>query len=84
MSDSPVRDRLDEKHEHVHERRIEAVKRWVEYIQSEPVDVWGSQQNAVVNGQLEAAQDVGVSAAHQQHVEDVAADILSDHDDESA
>ena len=36
MADSNVRDQLDEKHERDRERRIEAVKRWVEYIKSEP------------------------------------------------
>ena len=81
MNDSNVREQLGEKHERVREQRIEGVKRWVEYIQSEPVDVWGPQQNAIVNSQLEAAQEAGVSAAHQQHVEDVAADILAEQDD---
>ncbi|MUV59446.1 hypothetical protein [Halobacterium sp. CBA1126] len=81
MTDTDERKHLDENRERVRERRIEAVKRWVEYIQSEPVDVWGPQQNAVVNGQLEAAQEAGVSAAHQQHVEDVAAAILAEQDD---
>ncbi|MGB9964075.1 hypothetical protein [Halobacterium hubeiense] len=81
MTDTDERKHLDENRERVRERRIEAVKRWVEYIQSEPVDVWGPQQNAVVNGQLEAAQAAGVSAAHQQHVEDVAAAILAEQDD---
>ncbi|GAA0280394.1 hypothetical protein [Halobacterium noricense] len=81
MTDTDERKQLDEKHERVRERRIEGVKRWVEYIKSEPVDVWGPQQNAVVNSQLEAAQEAAVSVAHQQHVADVAADILAEQDD---
>lgn len=76
MSDSNVRDRLDEKHEHDSERRVEGIKRWVEYIRSEPPEQWGPQQNAIVDGQLEAAQSVGASAAHRRHVSDVASDIL--------
>jgi hypothetical protein len=36
----------------------------------------GPQQNAVLNGQLEAAQNVGTTAAHQQRVEDIAEDII--------
>ena len=35
--------------------RIEAIKRWVEYIQTEPPEVWGPQQNVIVNAQAEAA-----------------------------
>ena len=81
MSDSKAPDHLDETRERNRERRIEAIKRWVEYIESEPPEVWGPQQNAVVNDQVDAAQHVGTSAAHQLHVEDVAAAILEDSDE---
>lgn len=80
MSDSNVREHLDAKHEHDREQRIEAIKRWVEYIKSEPPETWGPQQNAVVDGQLEAAQSVGASAAHRKHVRDVAAEIIEERD----
>jgi hypothetical protein len=76
MSDSNARERLDAKHERNREQRIEGIKRWIEYIEAEPPETWGPQQNAVVNDQLDAAQSVQTSAAHQQHVEDVAAEIL--------
>lgn len=75
MSDSTDPD-LDAKHERNRERRIEAVERWVEYIKSGPVEVWGPQQNAIVEAQLEAARRVGLSAEHQEHVESVAEEIL--------
>ncbi|GAA0290878.1 hypothetical protein [Halarchaeum salinum] len=84
MSDSNVREALNEKHERNREQRIKAVKRWVAYIKSEPPEVWGPQQNAVVDDQLEAAQHVGTSAQHQQHVKDVAADIAAVKDDDTA
>ncbi|HET7323742.1 MAG TPA: hypothetical protein VFJ06_05365 [Halococcus sp.] len=80
VNDSDVRERLDAKHEGDRERRIEAIKRWVEYIQSEPPEVWGPQQNAVVNGQLDAAQSTNTSAAHQQHIRAVAKAINDDCD----
>jgi len=80
MPDSNVRDRLDAKHENDREQRIEAVKRWVAYIRSEPPEVWGPQQNAIVDDQLAAATDANVSAAHQQRVRDVAAAIIEDSD----
>lgn len=76
MSDSSVPDKLDAKHDRDRQQRIEGIKRWVEYIKSEPPEKWGPQQNAVVNDQLEAAQNVGTSAAHQQQVEDLASDII--------
>lgn len=79
MTDSTDPD-LDAKHERNRERRIEAVKRWVEYIKSEPVEVWGPQQNAIVNGQLDAAQSADLSAEHQQHVKSVAKEITEARD----
>jgi hypothetical protein len=63
------------------ESRIEQIERWAEYIRSEPPETWGPQQNALVNGQLEAARSAGVSAAHRQHVEAVAAEILALQED---
>ena len=82
MSDSNAPEHLDAKHERNREQRIEGIKRWVEFIESEPPETWGPQQNAVVNDQLDAAQSVGMSADHQQHVENIAAEIL-DVSDES-
>jgi hypothetical protein len=84
MSDSNAREHLDAKHERNREQRIEGIKRWVEYITSEPPETWGPQQNAIVNGQLDAAQSVGASASHQQYVEDVAAEILEVSDESDA
>ena len=80
MSDSNAPEHLDAKHERNREQRIEGIKRWVEYIKSEPPETWGPQQNAVVNDQLDAAQSVQTSAAHQQHVKDVAAETLEASD----
>ena len=81
MSDSNTHEDLDAKHDRNREQRIEGIKRWVEYIQAEPAETWGPQQNAVVNGQLEATQRVQTSAAHKQHVTDVASKILEVNDD---
>ena len=77
MSDSNAPDHLNAKHERNREQRIEGIKRWVEYIKSEPPEKWGPQQNAVVNDQLDAAQSLQTSASHQQHVKDVASEILA-------
>ncbi|MWV38350.1 hypothetical protein [Natrialba sp. INN-245] len=84
MSDSNEREHLDAKDEHNREQRIEGIKRWVECIESEPPETWGPQQNAVVNDQLDAAQGIQTSASHQQHVKDVAAEILEVSDTSDA
>ena len=82
MSDSNVRDELTGQHEQNRKQRISAVKRWVEYIKSEPPEVWGPQQNSIVDDQLDAAQSVGTSARHKQYVKDVAAEIADVKNDE--
>ena len=82
MSDSNARDILDAKHDRNREQRIEGIKRWVDYIKSEPPETWGPQQNAVVNGQLDAARSVQTSASQHQRVKDVAQDILAVRDTE--
>ena len=69
MNDSSAREDLDEKHEKRREQRIEAIKRWVEYIQENPPEVWGPQQNALINSQLEAARKSGISAEQYLRVE---------------
>jgi len=83
MSDSNAPESLDAKHEQNRQRRIEAIKRWVEYIKAEPPEMWGPQQNMVVNDQLASAQHAGTSAAHQQHVKSVADELADIRDDES-
>jgi hypothetical protein len=80
MSDSNALDGLDAEHERNREQRLEGIKRWVEYIESEPPETWGPQLNAIVDDQLEAAQSIPTSASHRQHVEDVATAIVEERD----
>lgn len=77
-----MRETLNEKRERNRQQRLRAIKHWVEYIKSEPPETWGPQQNAVVDDQLEAADHAGTTAALQQHVKAVAADIATLKDDE--
>jgi len=84
MNDSNAPEHLDAKDEGNREQRIEGIKRWIEYIESEPPKTWGPQQNAIVNDQLDTAQSVQTSASHQQHVNDVAAEILEASDKSDA
>ncbi|MFC7185838.1 hypothetical protein [Halorubrum yunnanense] len=56
--------------------RYEQVIRWVEYIKEHPPEVWGPQQNAVVNGQIESTRAVDVSAEEKQAIREFADDVL--------
>ncbi len=56
--------------------RYEQVIRWAEYINAQPPEVWGLQQNAVVNGQIEGAQAVDVSAEEKQAIREFADEVL--------
>lgn len=68
MNDSETLDTLREKHERNRERRIQAVKRWAEYIQETPIETWGPQQNVLVNAQLESARTAGLGADHFRRI----------------
>jgi len=48
--------------------RYEQVVRWAEYVRDTPVAVWGPQQNAVVNGQVDSARAVDVSAEERKRI----------------
>ena len=56
--------------------RYDQVRRWAAYIDAHPPAVWGPQQNAVVNGQLESAQAVGVGASERAKVREFADEVL--------
>ena len=56
--------------------RYEQVIRWAEYIPEQPPEVWGPQQNAVVNGQIESAQAVNVSAEDAKRIREFAQETL--------
>lgn len=80
MTDSSARDQICEPRERDREQRVEAIKRWVEFIDAQPPETWGPQQNAVVDGQLEAAAALETTANQRKHVMDVAADIVAERD----
>lgn len=50
-------------------RRIERIKRWIEYIDSTPAAVWGPQQNCIIESQLDALRGADISVAQLQRVE---------------
>lgn len=69
MSDSELLDALEDKHGRDRERRLERIERWVRFIEENPPEVWGEQQNRLVDSQLQSARESGLDAAHYRRVE---------------
>lgn len=69
MTDSNERDALAAKHERNREQRLVEIKRWVEYVESNPAETWGEQLNRLVDSQLDAARDAGLTAEQYERVE---------------
>lgn len=78
MNDSELRDALDEKRERDRANRLAAIKRWVAYVEEQPPEVWGEQLNTLVEAQLEAAREAGVSAEQYERVERAGREHRSD------
>lgn len=68
MRDSSRSDALDAKHRANRAARLEDVKRWVAYVREQPPEVWGAEQNRVVNAQLASARETDTSPEHEQRV----------------
>ncbi|WP_058366831.1 hypothetical protein [Haloparvum sedimenti] len=56
--------------------RYESVVRWVAYMREQPPEVWGPQQNAVVNGQLESAALLDRTAEEERRIRAFADEVL--------
>ena len=69
MNDSDAREALDAKRERNREQRLEAIKRWVEYVKTHDASEWGEQQNRLVDSQLESARQSGIDVEHRRRVE---------------
>lgn len=69
MNDSKLREALDDKRERNREHRIESIKHWVEFVGENPPEVWGPQQNRLVDSQLRSARESGLDADHYRRVE---------------
>jgi hypothetical protein len=64
-----MRDDLEAKHERNRQQRLSSIKRWVEFINTHDSDVWGDQQNRLINSQLESARQSGIDVEHRRRVE---------------
>lgn len=82
MNDSEKFEALAAKHERNRRQRLAAIKRWADYITEQPADVWGPQQNAVVNSQLESAQESEIDVEHERRVREFAESIVADDRDD--
>lgn len=83
MTDSNPSDPLAEKHERIRRERLEGIVRWVEYIREQPPEVWGPQQNRLVDSQLESARETGLSPEHERRVRAFAEDVLNGRSDQT-
>lgn len=83
MADSNRSEQLDAKHEQNAQERLEGVQRWVEYIRENPPDVWGPQQNRLVNSQFQSARETKLSSEHEQRVQAFAEELFNESANES-
>lgn len=76
MSNSGTPDRFENDRDPDRPPRYGRVRRWVAYIRDNPPDIWGPQQNAVVDGQLESAQAIDRDATDEQRIRAFADQVL--------
>mgnify|MGYP006875065727 FL=1 len=69
MDDSNARNDLAAKRERNRQRRLAAIERWIEYIETHDPDEWGNQQNRLVDSQLESARQSDIDIEHRRRVE---------------
>lgn len=48
--------------------RRKSIVSWIKYIKEHPPEVWGPQQNRLVNQQLEAARAAGLDVEHYERI----------------
>lgn len=84
MTDFERSERLDAKHERNRRERLDGIERWVQYVQNQPPDVWGAEQNALVETQLESARESGISTAHRRRVREFGETAADGADDDGS
>lgn len=68
MTDSSERESPAGEQECNRTQRLEQIKRWAEYIDSNPPETWGPQLNRLVNSQLESARNTDISAEQYRRI----------------
>lgn len=74
MTDSNLLERLADEKQRNRAQRLSAIKRWVRYIENHPPEVWGPQQNALIDSQLRSARESGLDADHYRHIDQASRD----------
>lgn len=75
MTGSDANEDMAAKRDRNEARRLEAIDRWVRHIEETPPEQWGTEQNALVNAQVEAARQADLDAEHYQEVERIAREL---------
>lgn len=78
MTDSELPDATEGRGADSRAERLRWIKWWVEYIKSNPVEVWGPQQNALINSQLESARASGMDAEQNRRIREAGRDWQDD------
>lgn len=60
MTDSDQLEELRAEHQRNREQRLEAVKAWAQYVREQPVEVWGPQQNRIIDSHLKTARNAAI------------------------
>lgn len=68
MSDSKAPEELRDKHQRNQQERLDAVKTWARYVKEQPVEVWGPQQNRIIESQIESARNSNIDIEHRLRV----------------
>lgn len=84
MGGSNRSDRLASKQEQNREARLKGIRRWVEYIQEQPPEEWGAQQNRLINTRLESAREAGLPVDHEQRIRSFATSASERQSDEGS
>ncbi|AGB15650.1 hypothetical protein Halru_1032 [Halovivax ruber XH-70] len=68
MAKATEQESLDEKRDRNRQQRLTAIKRWVEYIETHDPEVWGEQQNRLIDSQLKSARESDIDVEHRRRV----------------
>jgi len=69
MTDSSEPESLADKQARNREQRLAQIKRWAEYIDSNPPETWGPQLNGLVNSQLASARNSDIFVEEYRRIE---------------
>lgn len=69
---------IDDQDQSDQEPQFETVVRWAEYIQDNPPEVWGPQQNAIVTAQFDSVSYFDRDSPEMRRMQSLDAEIETD------